>query len=339
MPTTPATPNDLLWPPAAGPSSLDEIERIPLEQRGLPESTYELVARAARLWPDRPATSVLADGEHWQMPATRTFAELAGDVHRAAGALHELGVGRGDAVAVISVNCAALLSVLLAAEAVGIYAPINPELSVEHATELVRLSGAGVIVASGPELEPRLWSHAREIAAQIGARALLALRSTGAAGPAPALEPLEGSEVAYLDERMAHADDGGLPGMPPALGGRRQLPAHRRHHGDAEAGGAHPRKRGRQRMDDLLRRHPRRGQRGVRGAAAVPHQRAAGDHCWRRCCAASTWCGRGRSATATRRCSATSGTSSSATGSARCPASRRSTPSWPNSGSTGTPRA
>ena len=88
MPTTHATHNDLLWPPAADPSSLDEIERIPLEQRGLPESTYELVARAARLWPDRPATSVLADGEHWQTPATRTFAELAGDVHRAAGALH-----------------------------------------------------------------------------------------------------------------------------------------------------------------------------------------------------------------------------------------------------------
>jgi fatty-acyl-CoA synthase len=215
MPTTHATPNDLLWPPAAGPSSLDEIERIPLEQRGLPESTYELVARAARLWPDRPATSVLADGEHWQTPATRTFAELAGDVHRAAGALHEVGVGRGDAVAVISVNCATLLSVLLAAEAAGIFAPINPELSVEHATELVRLSGAGVIVASGPELEPRLWSHAREIAAQTGARALLALRPTGTAGPAPALEPLEGTEVAYLEERMAQADDGGLPGTPP----------------------------------------------------------------------------------------------------------------------------
>ena len=161
MPTTHAPPNDLLWPPAAGPSSLEDIERTPLDQRGLPASTYELVARAASLWPNRPATSVLADGERWQTPVTRTFGELAGDVHRAAGALHELGVCRGDAVAVISVNCAELLSVLLAAEAAGIFAPINPDLSVEHAAELVRLSGAGVIVASGPELEPRVWAHAR----------------------------------------------------------------------------------------------------------------------------------------------------------------------------------
>lgn len=65
MPTTHATPNDL-WPPAAGPSSVDDIERTPLSERGLPESAYELFARAASLWPDRPATSVLADGEHWQ---------------------------------------------------------------------------------------------------------------------------------------------------------------------------------------------------------------------------------------------------------------------------------
>jgi 2-keto-4-pentenoate hydratase/2-oxohepta-3-ene-1,7-dioic acid hydratase in catechol pathway len=41
MPTTHATPNDLLWPPAAGPSFLDDIERTPLEERGLPESMYE----------------------------------------------------------------------------------------------------------------------------------------------------------------------------------------------------------------------------------------------------------------------------------------------------------
>jgi fatty-acyl-CoA synthase len=106
VPTTYATPNDLLWAPAAGPSSIEEIERIPLEQRRLSESTYELVAGAARLWPDRPAASVLPDGEHWQTPVPRTFAELAGDVHRAAGALHELGVGRGDAAVADRVSAA-----------------------------------------------------------------------------------------------------------------------------------------------------------------------------------------------------------------------------------------
>ena len=98
--------------------------------------------------------------------------------------LAELGVGRGDAVAVVSVNCAELLPLLLAAEAVGIYAPINPGLAPEHAVELVRLSGARVIVASGPELDEGVWAHARTIAASTGARALLALRPTARLGRA-----------------------------------------------------------------------------------------------------------------------------------------------------------
>jgi fatty-acyl-CoA synthase len=211
-----AISEDMLWPAATGPSDLAEIERVPLRDRGLPASTYELVRRAASLWRDRPAVSVLEDGAHWETPVTSTFAELAADVHRAAAVLAGLGVARGDAVAVISVNCAELVSLLLAAEAVGIYAPINPALTAVHVSELVRVSGARVIVASGPELDGPVWARAREIAAQTGARALLALRPTAATGSAPALEPLPGIEVAYLQERTAAADASALAVTPPS---------------------------------------------------------------------------------------------------------------------------
>ncbi|MFZ0971414.1 MAG: acyl-CoA synthetase [Solirubrobacteraceae bacterium] len=210
------TENELLWPSSHRPSDLAEVERVPLSERGLPASTYELVRRAAELWPDRPAVSVLPNAELFHTPFVRTFAELAGDVHRAAAVLTELGVSRSDAVAVVSVNCAELLPLLLAAEAVGIYAPINPGLTVEHATELVRRSGAQVIVASGPELDPEVWARAREIALQTGARALLALRPTTAPGQAPSLEPLGSTAVAYLAEGMADADHAALPVPPPA---------------------------------------------------------------------------------------------------------------------------
>ena len=213
---TATTSRDLLWPPFAGPGDLAAIEQVTLAQRGLPTSTYELVTRAAELWPDRTAASVLPDAERWQAPARRTFAELAADVHRAANVLADLGVERGDAVAVVSVNCAELVPLLLAAEAVGIFAPINPALAAEHATELVRLAGARVIVASGPELDPVVWEHAREVARATGADALLALRPTAPEGAAPALAPLGSTQVAYLAERMAGADATALPGPPPA---------------------------------------------------------------------------------------------------------------------------
>ena len=205
-----------LWPSFSGPSQLAAVERVRLGDRGLPASTYELVGRAAELWPDRPAVSVLPNAESFHTPLVRTFAELARDVHRAAIVLAERGVDRGDAVAVVSVNCAELLPLLLAAEAVGIYTPINPGLAPEHAVELVRLSGARVIVASGPELDEGVWAHARTIAERTGTRALLALRPTAASGEPPALEPLDGVEVAYLQERMADAEEAGLHGAPPA---------------------------------------------------------------------------------------------------------------------------
>ena len=47
--------DDVLWPSFGGPSQLAAVERVGLGDRGLPASTYELVTRAAELWPDRPA--------------------------------------------------------------------------------------------------------------------------------------------------------------------------------------------------------------------------------------------------------------------------------------------
>jgi fatty-acyl-CoA synthase len=195
-----------LWPRFGGSADLAEVERTLLGQRGLPASTYELVVRAAELWPGRPAVSVLPDAERFHMPLVRTFAELAYDVHRAAAVLAGLGVRRGDAVAVVSVNCAEMLPLLLAAEAVGIYAPLNSGLAPEHAIELVRLSSAEVIVASGPELDEPVWEHARTIAERTCARALLALRPTHAPEEPPALEPLYAIEVAYLQDLMSDAE-------------------------------------------------------------------------------------------------------------------------------------
>ena len=44
---------NLLWPTYATPADLPAIEAVPLAARGLPESTYALLVRAASLWPKR----------------------------------------------------------------------------------------------------------------------------------------------------------------------------------------------------------------------------------------------------------------------------------------------
>jgi len=206
---------DLMWPAETGLHHPAEIERLPLEDRGLPESSYHALVRAAELWPERPAVSCLPDAARWEEPATRTFAELADEVHRAASVYAGLGVGRRDAVAILSVNCSEMITAVLAAEAVGIAAPVNPALGVAHAAELVRLSGAKVIVAAGPELDSQVWERARRIARETGARALLALRPTAPRHLAPELEAVAGVTVAYLGALAREAAADGLQSAAP----------------------------------------------------------------------------------------------------------------------------
>ena len=187
---------DLLWPPYDGPGDLAAIEAVPLAERGLPGTTYELLVRAARLWPDRVAIQVLPDAERWKQPQDRTLAELLADVHRYANVFHSLGVRRADGVALLAPNCDELISATLAAELAGIAAPINSALSREHIAELLRRSGARVLVAAGPDLAPQVWESARQLAVEAGMEALLALSPTGA-GPVE-LDPIDGVRVAHL---------------------------------------------------------------------------------------------------------------------------------------------
>jgi fatty-acyl-CoA synthase len=218
MTTDPMT-TDLLWPDYATPDDLASIESVPLQARGLPETTYALLARAATLWPDRVAVSVLPDAEHWQQPARRTFAQLLADVHRYANLLHELGVRRTDAVALMAPNCAELIPATLAAQLAGIAAPLNGSLSLAHLGELLRCSGARVLITAGPELAPATWQTACELAATGMLDAVLVLRPTAATGASATPEPLPvlpGVTTAYLDAAAQHADASRFGGAAPS---------------------------------------------------------------------------------------------------------------------------
>ena len=190
-----------------------------------PASTYQLLLDAARAWPDGIATQWIPDPADYTRCLDWTYAELAGMVTRIANALTALGVRRGDAVTLSSVNTSKLYAATLAAQAVGVAAPVNPALSSERITELVRRTGSRVLVAAGPELDPQLWPRLLGVARQAGMTAVLALRPDGARGVPPALDgnaPAGGTPdgrpltVAYLDDVIAgqlsgHLADADLP--------------------------------------------------------------------------------------------------------------------------------
>jgi fatty-acyl-CoA synthase len=190
-----------------------------------PASTYQLLVDAAGAWPGGIATQWIPDPADHTRALTWTYAELAGTVTRIANALTALGVRRGDAVTLASVNTSMLYAATLAAQAAGIAAPVNPSLSGERIAELIRRTGSRVLITAGPELDPRLWERLLGVARQAGMTAVLALRPDDAHGDPPALggnapagatpdgRPLT---VAYLDEVMAAQPAGHLAATRPA---------------------------------------------------------------------------------------------------------------------------
>lgn len=214
---------EMLWPTAQSPADIAAIEEVSLERRGLPASTYDVVLRAGRLWPDRTALTVLRDGNDYVKGASRTFGELANDVTRAAKALQQCGVGRRDAVLLISPNCDELITATLAAQAAGIAVPINGSLSSEHIAELAQLSGARVLITAAPELDPDGLKRAADLAAAGVIDTVLLLGPTLADSPAEIPPVLPGITVAYLSTLAAehdtlpfdagHADSGELAAL------------------------------------------------------------------------------------------------------------------------------
>jgi fatty-acyl-CoA synthase len=187
----------------------------------LPESTYQLLLDAARAWPDGIATQWIPDPADHTRCLDWTYAELAGTVTQIANALTFLGVRRADAVTLAGVNTSMLYAATLAAQAVGIAAPVNPALSGERIAELIRRTGSRVLITAGPELDPQLWPRLLQVARQAGMTAVLALRPDGAHGLPPAFDssaPADGTPdgrpltVAYLDEMIAGQPDGRLAG-------------------------------------------------------------------------------------------------------------------------------
>ena len=197
---------DLLWPNAQSPEDITAIEEIPLDRRGLPACTYDVVLRAARLWPDRIAITVLPDGTDYARSARRTFGEVAADVTRAAKALRHLGLDRRKAALLISPNCDELISATLAAEAAGIAVPINGSLSGEHIAELARLSGARILITAAPELDPAGVQRAAALAEAGLIDSVVLLRPTLAEGPPPPPPDLPGVIVVYLSALLAEYD-------------------------------------------------------------------------------------------------------------------------------------
>ncbi|NYI40581.1 AMP-binding protein [Demequina lutea] len=128
-----------LWEAARAPSVPREVD-IPYE------TLVDGLDRAAASWPDHIAIDFLG--------ATTTYAQLAADVARAAGLLHERGVRKGDRVAIALPNCTTHIVTFNAVLRLGaIVVSINPTLAAHGIASQLADSGATVFIAWDKTLE------------------------------------------------------------------------------------------------------------------------------------------------------------------------------------------
>jgi fatty-acyl-CoA synthase len=136
---------------------IEKIESTPLSDRGLPESTFELIRRTAQANPDVPALSFILQGTAEETPLRLTYAELLGKITQTANAFHRLGLRPGKAVSFLLPNLPQTHYTIWGGEAAGIVNAINPLLEPEHIAELIHASDSELLVTLAPFPGNELW--------------------------------------------------------------------------------------------------------------------------------------------------------------------------------------
>ena len=179
--------------------SLKEFEKaLPFEKRLTARSVYDLFEAAAAAYPDRVAITMLMSGAMDEQPRQVNYAELIKLIRRAANLFFTLG-GTRPGVAYILPSLVETHLSLWAAETAGFAVPINFLLQADHIAELMRASGAKILVTIGPHPQLDIWEKALQVKQQLPELQLVRVA-------APTAEPTEHALDFYAG-LMAQPDD------------------------------------------------------------------------------------------------------------------------------------
>jgi fatty-acyl-CoA synthase len=190
---------------------IEAIEALPLRDRGLPRTTYDVFVGGAKRWPDRKALSFFLTADTYQRAQTWTYAELLAEITRTANALHALGVSGEHPVAYVLPNLPETHFTIWGGEAAGVVLAVNPLLEPGLIVEILRAANVRVLVTLAPFPGVDLWAKlAPHLSAlpELRVVALVDLMSyVGGAATASALAvaDLPGSNLEIVDFRATTA--------------------------------------------------------------------------------------------------------------------------------------
>lgn len=169
-----------------------------LDQR-LPErSILDVFIGSAAQHPDATAITMLMTGASDEQPRRVSYAQLLGQIRRAANMFSDLG-GPAPGVAYMLPSMVETYVTLWGAETAGYAVPINFLLQPESIAELLKASGARVLVALGPHPQLDIWEKALELQKQVPGLKLVRVSRPGASA--------EDGVIDYGTALMAQPDD------------------------------------------------------------------------------------------------------------------------------------
>lgn len=152
--------------PVATLRDVEDFEAVPLAERQLPASTYEMLARGAAIAPSATALSFFLRTGDYRQPTTWSHQQLLADITRTANALRRLGIGRGDVLAFVLPNLPETHFVIWGGETAGIAFAINPLLEADQIGELLAAGRAKWLVTLAPTPGTDIWDKATKAASR-----------------------------------------------------------------------------------------------------------------------------------------------------------------------------
>jgi fatty-acyl-CoA synthase len=140
-----------------------EIEKIPLEERGLPSSTLEALRRSSEIYHDQPALKFFLQGTAFRDTRDYSYSDVMRLIYQTANMFHDLGIGPRDTVSLVMPNAPETIFSLWAGEAAGIVNPINPLLDPGVIAEIMITAKTKVLVTLAPMVGTELWQKVASI--------------------------------------------------------------------------------------------------------------------------------------------------------------------------------
>ncbi|SHI77762.1 fatty-acyl-CoA synthase [Desulfatibacillum alkenivorans DSM 16219] len=147
----------------ASVADVEELEKVPFEQRLKAKNTYEMLKLGAEVDPNAPAMSFMLSGETYNSPMTVNYAEFWRKINQTANMFHDLGIGPTDVITYLLPNLPHTHYILWGGEAAGVVNPINPMLEAHTIADICEAAGTKVLVALGEVPGSDIWEKAEMV--------------------------------------------------------------------------------------------------------------------------------------------------------------------------------